>query len=580
MKARLTNAMSTKAASGGRRERPDEPRPLAIGDVVEVKPAEQILAGLDERGELDALPFMPEMLQFCGQRFVVDKIAFKTCDTVSWTGLRRLTDTVHLAGVRCDGRVHGGCQAGCLIFWKAAWLSRVSDGNPDTDRLEEPERPEPAPPGCTRERLTQVALGACRPRDSAIPADENVYSCQATELTRAAPESIPVWDLRQYVQDVRSGNAPPRQVVRGFAIGVFNRFQDLTTRTLPERYRINGAVMRYPFIRGTAQKSPDADARSSAGRVGPGQVGRGDQQDARPEEPQPRAVLRPGNAQVLRPDGAGAAPRRPHHRRIVRPDADHEDPVHRPRRCRVHGRIPPQLPSRDLPVLAGDLARTSPCPRGSSTSRRGSMRKRRAVVTGGAGFLGSHLCQRLLQEEYEVVCLDDFCTGSPANLEHLLAGPELPSGAGRRHRLRARLRARRRRPAPRLPGLAHRLSAAAAAHAQGGLDRHPAQPGPGQGQGGPVPAGLDIGVVRRPAGPPAARDVLGQREPGRAARRLRRGQTVRRGDDHGLPQGAGRRHRDRSHLQHLRPTDATPGRASHPDVHRSGIARRAADGGG
>jgi len=46
MKARLTNAMSTKVTSGGRRERPDEPRPLAIGDVVEVKPAElPVLAG-------------------------------------------------------------------------------------------------------------------------------------------------------------------------------------------------------------------------------------------------------------------------------------------------------------------------------------------------------------------------------------------------------------------------------------------------------------------------------------------------------------------------------------------------------
>jgi dTDP-glucose 4,6-dehydratase len=48
------------------------------------------------------------------------------------------------------------------------------------------------------------------------------------------------------------------------------------------------------------------------------------------------------------------------------------------------------------------------------------MSVRRAVVTGGAGFLGSHLCHRLLQEGYEVVCLDDFCTGSSTNVEHLL----------------------------------------------------------------------------------------------------------------------------------------------------------------
>jgi dTDP-glucose 4,6-dehydratase len=45
---------------------------------------------------------------------------------------------------------------------------------------------------------------------------------------------------------------------------------------------------------------------------------------------------------------------------------------------------------------------------------------RRAVVTGGAGFLGSHLCEDLLAQDVEVVCLDNFLTGSPENVEHLL----------------------------------------------------------------------------------------------------------------------------------------------------------------
>jgi dTDP-glucose 4,6-dehydratase len=50
-------------------------------------------------------------------------------------------------------------------------------------------------------------------------------------------------------------------------------------------------------------------------------------------------------------------------------------------------------------------------------------RPHRAVVTGGAGFLGSHLCERLVGLGFQVVAVDDFCTGTAANLSHLVGHP-------------------------------------------------------------------------------------------------------------------------------------------------------------
>lgn len=48
------------------------------------------------------------------------------------------------------------------------------------------------------------------------------------------------------------------------------------------------------------------------------------------------------------------------------------------------------------------------------------MRNRTVLVTGGAGFLGAHLCERLLDKGYEVICIDNFYTGSKNNIAHLL----------------------------------------------------------------------------------------------------------------------------------------------------------------
>ncbi len=52
------------------------------------------------------------------------------------------------------------------------------------------------------------------------------------------------------------------------------------------------------------------------------------------------------------------------------------------------------------------------------------MKKAKSIlVTGGAGFLGSHLCERLLQDGHGVLCVDDFSTGSEKNIAHLQASP-------------------------------------------------------------------------------------------------------------------------------------------------------------
>ena len=49
--------------------------------------------------------------------------------------------------------------------------------------------------------------------------------------------------------------------------------------------------------------------------------------------------------------------------------------------------------------------------------------KKRIMITGGAGFLGSHLCEHLLKEDHDVLCVDNFFTGTKDNIFHLLDNP-------------------------------------------------------------------------------------------------------------------------------------------------------------
>jgi hypothetical protein len=214
---------------------------LRVGDLVEVRSASEILATLDKKSELENLPFMPEMLPFCGKRLTVHKVAHKLCDTISASGMRRMENAVHLTGARCDGQAHGGCQTGCSFYWKEAWLKRVTPEEPAVGSGSE-QRSAEVPDLRDLEMATRKADG---------PDGEVRYACQATELLRAAPIRLRFFDLRQYVTDVRCGNAGLLATLRTLLVGLFNAFQGRSTRMLPHYLRIKGGL-HWGFVKGTA----------------------------------------------------------------------------------------------------------------------------------------------------------------------------------------------------------------------------------------------------------------------------------------------------------------------------------------
>jgi hypothetical protein len=208
---------------------------LQMGEVVEILSAKEILDTLDSNGTFDGLPFMPEMLPLCGQRFRVFRRAHKTCDTITWSGLRGMDRTVHLEGLRCDGSAHGGCQAGCLLFWKVAWLRRVAtEAQEQEARATTPAAGNPAIEQWLRERSQNVL------------ADGDVrFRCQATEMLQAT-YPLSVLNPLQYVRDVRSNGATWAGVIRGVGLSAINCCRRFLKQ--PTRPRVVGELRRTPHV--------------------------------------------------------------------------------------------------------------------------------------------------------------------------------------------------------------------------------------------------------------------------------------------------------------------------------------------
>ena len=185
---------------------------LCVGDWVEILSKEEILKTLDENGQLESMPFMPEMFAFCGKRFQVYKRAHKTCDTVFPVRGRRVHQAIHL-DTRCDGSAHGGCQASCLLFWKEAWLKPL--GNYPLQ--ETPVRKQ----GSSDQRSVVQFCAGCsemhvwnRAQTVSAEGEEPTYTCQATQLPYATT-NLDWWDLSQYIEDYRSGNVGLWRLVCG-----------------------------------------------------------------------------------------------------------------------------------------------------------------------------------------------------------------------------------------------------------------------------------------------------------------------------------------------------------------------------
>ncbi len=192
---------------------------LCVGDWVEVRSKDEILKTLDKNGQLEGLPFMPEMFAYCGQRLRVYKRAHKTCDTVYEYKGRKMKDAVHLEGVRCDGQSHGGCEASCLIFWKTAWLRVLDPAGRELSTAE-------GEAGNDLKGLDWLCSEAdvVAGTRKAVAGDDDApaYVCQATQLP-AATEPLAWWKPGQYIEDYRSGNVGLARIAKSFAYRAFRR---------------------------------------------------------------------------------------------------------------------------------------------------------------------------------------------------------------------------------------------------------------------------------------------------------------------------------------------------------------------
>lgn len=184
--------------------------------MVMIRSPKEILNTLDANGTLDGLPFMPEMLEFCGKRFrVLNRVVQSTIDGAfvssrvdSFVREFRNNDVVILKGVRCCGAQHDGCQRACSIFWKDAWLQKVKADEPDSV----PSSDHPVAAGLLPILQTKTEPGK--------------YFCQSSEFLRATLPLSMAQRFRKCLSAVAVRNISPWGMMKRILVWMWWKSHD------------------------------------------------------------------------------------------------------------------------------------------------------------------------------------------------------------------------------------------------------------------------------------------------------------------------------------------------------------------
>jgi hypothetical protein len=170
--------------------------------MVFVRPLREIATTLDTNGTLEGLPFLAEMVKYCGRSFRVRRRVNKLIQEGVGSSMRRIRDVVLLEGTVCDGHAHGDCQRACFPLWKVDWLEPAS--GPGSEGHEE---------------IGMIVDGDSNGGTPSFPSGSR---CQVTELLKAT-RPLPLWHPLRHYWDFTARTYSPRDYLAYVLRGVYKK---------------------------------------------------------------------------------------------------------------------------------------------------------------------------------------------------------------------------------------------------------------------------------------------------------------------------------------------------------------------